>query len=67
MTMEDLRKKYIGRPFIVKATGQVGRCIKIRGFRRDDQIILRWCIWISNGKPAWYMTEQVKPVKDTLF
>lgn len=67
MTINDLRKKYIGKQFTVKSDGQTGRCIHVKGYRKAGKIVIRFCIWLKNGPAVWFSSDEIQPIKETLF
>ena len=66
MTVNDLRQKYIGMTFTVKASGKVGTCIQVNGYRREDGVVIRFCLHLDKGN-LWFPAEDIQPVKETLF
>ena len=66
MTVYDLRQKYIGKAFTVKASGKVGKCIQVNGYRREDGVVIRFCLHLDKGN-LWFPAEDIQPVKETLF
>ena len=66
MTVHDLRQKYIGKLFTVKASGTVGKCIQVNGYRREDSIVIRFCLHLDEGN-LWYSAEDIQPVREMLF
>ena len=66
MTVYDLRQKYIGMTFTVKASGKVGKCIQVNGYRREDGVVIRFCLHLDKGN-LWFLAEDIQPVKETLF
>lgn len=66
MKVQDLRQKYIGKIFRVKETGITGSCIQVSGCRREDRIVIRFCLSLEQGN-VWYISDDIEPVKETLF
>ena len=66
MTVNDLRQKYIGMTFTVKASGKVGKCIQVNGYRKDGTVVIRFCLHLDKGN-LWFLAEDIQPVKETLF
>ena len=66
MKVQDLRNKYIGKTFRVKADGTIGSCIQVNGYRREDRIVIRFCLSLKQGN-VWYSSDDIEPVRDTLF
>lgn len=66
MTIHDLRQKYIGKAFQVKASGIVGTCIQVSGYRREDGIVIRFCLHHEIGN-LWYSAEDIQPIREKLF
>ena len=66
MTVYDLRQKYIGKTFTVKASGKSGTCIQVNGYRKDGAVIIRFCLHLDKGN-LWFPSEDIQPVRETLF
>lgn len=66
MTVYDLRQKYIGKAFTVKASGKVGKCIQVNGYRKDGAVVIRFCLHLDKGN-LWFLSEDIQPVRETLF
>lgn len=66
MTVYDLRQKYIGKTFTVKASGKSGTCIQVNGYRKDGAVVIRFCLHLDKGN-LWFPAEDIQPVKETLF
>ena len=66
MTVYDLRQKYIGKDFLVKASGKIGNCIQVNGYRKDGAVVIRFCLHLDKGN-LWFPAEDIQPIKDTLF
>lgn len=66
MTVYDLRQKYIGKTFTVKASGKSGICIQVNGYHREDGVVIRFCLHLDKGN-LWFSAEDIQPVKETLF
>lgn len=66
MTVYDLRQKYIGMTFTVKASGKSGTCIQVNGYRKDGAVIIRFCLHLDKGN-LWFSAEDIQPVRETLF
>ena len=66
MTVNDLRQKYIGKSFLVKADGSFGKCIQVNGYKKDDAVKIRFCLYL-NGKGTWFSSDEIEPLKETLF
>ena len=66
MTVYDLRQKYIGKLFLVKASGKTGICIQVNGYQKDDSVTVRFCLHLEKDN-LWFPAEDIQPVKETLF
>ena len=66
MTVYDLRQKYIGKTFTVKASGKSGTCIQVNGYRKDGAVVIRFCLHLDKGN-LWFLSEDIQPVRETLF
>ena len=66
MTVYDLRQKYIGKVFTVKASGKSGTCIQVNGYRKDGAVVITFCLHLDKGN-LWFLAEDIQPVKETLF
>ena len=66
MTVYDLRQKYIGKVFTVKASGKTGTCIQVNGYRKDGAVVIRFCLHLDKGN-LWFSAEDIQPVRETLF
>lgn len=66
MTVNDLRQKYIGKLFSVNGTSNIGKCIQVNGYSRDDKVVVRFCLHLDKGN-LWFSSDEILPVKETLF